>query len=142
MRPLGDASSSPGAKLQTVLRETPYVESSHTMGGMLDKPDVEKHTDRGDGTLGDGTQITYGASAMCAILAHTPPAAPRRAAATTPCPPCDRLLGRAAAPARGDTPRARVVPRYIAYIRRPADQPAAACAGKATGRRWRTSTRA
>lgn len=34
------------------------------MGGMLDKPMVEKHTDRGTGTLGDGTQYSFGASAM------------------------------------------------------------------------------
>ena len=34
------------------------------MGGMLDKPSVEKETDRGQGKLGDGTVFTYGASAM------------------------------------------------------------------------------
>ena len=37
------------------------------MGGMLDKPSVEKHTDRGTGRLGDGTPFTYGASAMYAF---------------------------------------------------------------------------
>ncbi len=35
-----------------------------TMGGMLDKPNTEKHTDRGEGKLGDGTPYAYGASAM------------------------------------------------------------------------------
>ena len=34
------------------------------MGGMLDKPNTEKHTDRGEGKLGDGTPYAYGASAM------------------------------------------------------------------------------
>ena len=35
-----------------------------TMGGMLDKPNTEKHTDKGEGKLGDGTPYAYGASAM------------------------------------------------------------------------------
>ena len=35
-----------------------------TMGGMLDKPNTEKHTYRGEGKLGDGTPYAYGASAM------------------------------------------------------------------------------
>ena len=34
------------------------------MGGMLDKPNVEKETERGEGKLGDGTVYSYGASAM------------------------------------------------------------------------------
>jgi hypothetical protein len=40
------------------------------MGGMLDKPNVEKETDRGEGKLADGTPYSYGASAMYERTAH------------------------------------------------------------------------
>ena len=38
------------------------------MGGLLDKPVVEKDTDRGEGRLGDGAHFSYGASGMCVRL--------------------------------------------------------------------------
>ena len=43
--------------------EAPLTVNSK-MGGMLDKPNTEKHTDKGEGKLGDGTPYAYGASAM------------------------------------------------------------------------------
>ena len=58
------------------------------MGGLLDKPMVEKDTDRGEGRLGDGAQFSYGASGMCVRLPAA--AIPLQVALLAMCvqPPC------------------------------------------------------